>query len=62
LDDNNVVQHWLLDPAAYILEAYMLKGENYLLIFTGDHEDKFIHPEFPELHLDLKKNFYKPDL
>ncbi len=55
-----IPHYWLLDPEENILESYMLKGENYLLIFTGGPEDKFVHPEFPELHLDLAKVFSKP--
>lgn len=57
-----IPHYWLLDPEENILEAYMLEGENYLLIFTGGPEDDFTHPEFPGLNLDLAKVFYRPDL
>ncbi len=56
-----IPHYWLLDPQENILEAYMLKGENYLLVFAGGPEDEFTHPEFSGLNLDLDKVFYRPD-
>src|SRR5690606_41263051 len=56
-----IPHYWLLDPDEKILEAYFLKGDNYLLVFTGGPEDEFTHPEFSGLKLDLNKIFYDPD-
>lgn len=56
-----IPHYWLLDPDEKILEAYLLQGENYLLVFTGGPEDEFAHPEFPGLHLDLEKVFCNPE-
>jgi len=57
-----IPHYWLVDPEETILEAYLLKEENYLLIFTGGPEDEFTHPEFPGLSLNLEKIFYNPDV
>ncbi|MFW5972328.1 MAG: Uma2 family endonuclease [Bacillota bacterium] len=56
-----IPHYWLLDPEENILEAYYLKGENYLLIFIGGPGDDFNHSEFSGLNLDLDKIFYRPD-
>lgn len=55
-----VPHYWLVDPEENILEAYLLKEENYLLVFTGGPEDEFTHPAFPGLKLNLEKIFYNP--
>lgn len=55
-----VLHYWLVDPEENMLEAFMLKDENYLLVFTGGPGDEFKHPEFPGLHLDLDQIFYRP--
>ncbi len=56
-----IPHYWLLDPEENILEVYMLKVNNYLLVFTGGPGDEFKHPEFSELRLNLDKVFYRPD-
>ena len=56
-----IPHYWLLDPEENILEAYCLKGENYLLVYTGGPGDEFKHSEFPGLNLALDKIFYRPD-
>ncbi len=57
-----ILHYWLVDPEENILEAFMLKDGNYLLVFTGGPGDKFTHPEFPGLNLNLDKVFYRPDI
>ncbi|NLY90209.1 MAG: helix-turn-helix domain-containing protein [Firmicutes bacterium] len=57
-----IPHYWLLDPEEKTLEAFLLQGENYLLVFAGGPEDEFTHPAFPGLNLDLEKVFYNPDL
>lgn len=56
-----IPHYWLVDPEENILEAYLLKGENYSLVFTGGPENEFTHPEFPGLKLELEEIFYRPD-
>lgn len=52
--------YWLADPDENTLEAFVLKGENYSLISAGSTGDRFTHPDFPGLELDLDKIFYRP--
>ncbi|NLI94134.1 MAG: helix-turn-helix domain-containing protein [Peptococcaceae bacterium] len=55
-----IPHYWLADPEESTLEAFMLKGENYALIVAGGPGDKFIHPDFPGLDLDLERVFHRP--
>ncbi len=55
-----ILHYWLVDPEDELLEAFMLKDGNYLLVFTGCRGNQFRHPEFPGLELDLNKIFYRP--
>lgn len=55
-----IPHYWLVDPEENMVEAFMLKEENYSLVFTGGPGDEFIHPEFPGLNLNLDKVFYRP--
>ncbi|MFZ3101801.1 MAG: Uma2 family endonuclease [Desulfitobacteriaceae bacterium] len=52
-----IPHYWLVDPEENTLEAFVLKGENYALIAAGAGGvgDKFTHPDFPGLDLDLDK-------
>jgi len=55
-----ILHYWLVDPEDSILEAFMLKDDNYLLVFTGGPGDDFIYPEFSGLKLNLDRVFYRP--
>lgn len=55
-----VAHYWIADPEAQTLEAFVLRGEHYVLIAVGSPEDAFIHPDFPGLELDLCRIFRKP--
>lgn len=55
-----VPHYWLVDPEENTLEAFMLKDGSYTLIAAGGPGDKFAHPEFPELDLDLDRIFHRP--
>ena len=55
-----ILHYWLADPEENILEAFVLKDEHYTLIAGGGPGDKFIHPDFPGLDLNLDKVFYRP--
>lgn len=55
-----IPHYWLVDPDENTLEAFLLRDGNYTLVFVGGPGDKFIHPEFPGLDLDLDKIFYRP--
>lgn len=55
-----VLHYWLADLEENMLEAFMLKDDHYLLVFTGGPGDEFKHPGFPGLRLDLDKIFYRP--
>ncbi len=52
--------YWLADPGENTLEAFMLKEEHYTLVFAGGPGDKFAHPTFPGLDLNLDKIFHRP--
>ena len=56
-----IPHYWLVDPEDGLLEAFMFKDGNYLLVFSGGPGDQFKHPEFPGLNLDLDRVFYRPD-
>jgi len=56
-----ILHYWLMDPEDNILEAFMLKDGNYMLVFTGGPGDRFSHPEIPSLSLNLDKVFYRPE-
>ena len=51
---------WLADPEDNILEAYVLKDQHYTLMASGGLGDKFTHPDFPGLDLNLDRIFYRP--
>lgn len=51
---------WLVDPEENILEAYVLVESRYTLAAAGGPGDKFEHPDFPGLALDLERIFYRP--
>jgi excisionase family DNA binding protein len=55
-----IPHYWLVDPEENTLEAFVLRSGNYTLVFAGGPGDKFIHPEFPGLDLDLDKVFHRP--
>lgn len=55
-----VRHYWLVDPEENTLEAYVLRDENYALVFVGGPGDEFSHPEFPGLSLNLDKVFFRP--
>ena len=55
-----IPHYWLVDPEENILEAFVLRDGSYALIFASGPGDTFVHPEFPGLHLDLKKVFHRP--
>src|SRR5690554_3542772 len=57
-----IPHYWLLDPEEKILEAYLLKEGNYLLVFAGGPENKFLHPEFSGLSLEIEKVFHNPQV
>ncbi len=55
-----IPHYWLVDPEENTLEAFLLKDGNYTLVFVGGPGDKFNHPSFPGLDLDLDKIFDRP--
>lgn len=56
-----IPHYWLVDPEENTLEAFLLRdGGHYTLVFVGGPGDKFAHPEFPGLDLDLDKIFHRP--
>ena len=54
-----IPHYWLADPEEQTMEAFMLKNGSYALIAAGGPGDKFTHPEFPGLDLDLDQIFYQ---
>ena len=52
-----IPHYWLVDPEENTLEAFLLNDGNYTLVFVGGPGDKFNHPAFPGLDLDLNKIF-----
>lgn len=57
---SGIPHYWIVDPEEDTLEAFMLKDESYTLVFAGGPSDKFNHPSFPGLDLDLDKVFHRP--
>lgn len=55
-----IPHYWIVDPEEDTLESYKLKDESYTLVFAGGPGDKFTHPDFPGLDLDLGRVFYRP--
>ncbi len=55
-----VPHYWLADPEDDTLEAYALRGENYALVALGGPGDRFTHPGFPGLDLNLDRVFRRP--
>lgn len=55
-----IPHYWLADPEDNTLEAFMLKEGWYTLVAAGGPGDKFTHPAFPGLDLDLEKVFHRP--
>jgi Uma2 family endonuclease len=55
-----IPHYWIVDPEENTLETFKLKDESYTLVFVGGPGDKFTHPDFPGLDLDLERVFYRP--
>ncbi|NMA92269.1 MAG: helix-turn-helix domain-containing protein [Firmicutes bacterium] len=55
-----IPHYWLADPEENTLEAFMLKDNHYILVAAGSSGDRFTHPHFPELELELDKIFHRP--
>jgi excisionase family DNA binding protein len=55
-----IPHYWLVDPEENTLEAFLLRDGSYTLVVAGGPGDKFTHPEFPGLDLDLDRIFYRP--
>lgn len=55
-----IPHYWLADPEENTLEAFELREGSYALAAAGGPGDKFTHPGFPGLELDLDKIFYRP--
>lgn len=55
-----IPHYWLVDPEENTLEAFLLRDGNYTLVSVGAPGDKFNHPAFPGLNLDLEKIFERP--
>jgi Uma2 family endonuclease len=49
--------YWLVDIEDNTLDAFVLKEGFYTLVFIGGPDDRFGHPEFPGLSLDLDRVF-----
>ncbi len=56
-----IPHYWLADPEENTLEAFTLKDGCYALAAAGGPGDKFTHPGFPGLDLDLDRIFYHPE-
>lgn len=57
-----IPHYWLADLEENILEAFVLKGEHYALMAVGGPGDKYAHPDFPGLDLNLDRVFHRPGL
>ncbi len=55
-----IPHYWLADPEENTLEAFELREGSYALVAAGGPGDKFAHPGFPGLELDLDRIFYRP--
>ncbi len=55
-----IPHYWIVDPEENTLEAFMLKDGSYTLAIAGGPGDRFTHPVFPGLDLDLVKIFHRP--
>ncbi|GAB6154722.1 hypothetical protein JCM17380_34720 [Desulfosporosinus burensis] len=55
-----IPHYWIVDPEENTLETFKLKDGSYTLVFAGGPGDKFTHPDFPGLGLDLDRVFYRP--
>jgi len=55
-----IPHYWIIDPEENTLEAFMLRNASYTLVIAVGPGDKFTHPEFPSLSLDLDKVFHRP--
>ncbi len=55
-----ISHYWLVDPEDKILEAFALKEGSYALIYAGGPGDRFSHPYFPGLSLELGRIFHRP--
>lgn len=56
-----IPHYWLADPGDKTLEAYSLRDGVYALVAAGEAGNKFAHPEFPGLTLDLTRIFCRPE-
>ncbi|MEW6081039.1 MAG: Uma2 family endonuclease [Bacillota bacterium] len=57
-----VPHYWLVDPEDDTLEAFELRDGCYARLFAGGPGDRFAHPGFPGLDLDLDRVFHRPEL
>lgn len=55
-----IPHYWIVDPEENTLEAFVLRSGNYALVAAGGPGDKFVHPDFPGLDLDLDRVFHRP--
>ena len=55
-----IPHYWIADAEENTLEAFILGDNSYTLAAAGGSGDRFIHPAFPGLDLDLEKIFYRP--
>lgn len=55
-----IPHYWIVDPEENTLEAFGLKDGRYTLVFAGGPGDKFTHPDFPGLDLELDRIFENP--
>lgn len=55
-----IPHYWIVDPEENTLETFMLKDGSYTLVFAGGPGDKFAHPDFPGLDMDLDRVFKRP--
>lgn len=56
-----IPHYWLADPEESTLEAFSLRDGTYAMMAGGGPGDKFAHPDFPGLDLNLEKIFYRPE-
>ena len=56
-----IPHYWIVDPEENTIEAFRLVNGNYSLIIGVGLGDRFHHPEFSDLDLNLDKIFYRPE-
>ncbi|NMB13383.1 MAG: Uma2 family endonuclease [Firmicutes bacterium] len=55
-----IPHYWIVDPEENTLEAFVLKADTYALIATGKPGERFCHPDFPGMELDMDRVFHQP--